>query len=117
MGFILAVDDDPAILDLVSRMLGLKGHSVLQASNGQEALDRMEDQEVDLILTDIQMPIMDGYAFFAEARARGFQGQFFGMSGNLMINDVSFDGFLPKPFGFNDLVGTIEKGLSKQLAF
>lgn len=62
MTHILLVDDEPAILDIVTRYLSKEGYQVTTATNGQEALDHYRAQE-DLIITDIMMPQMDGYDF------------------------------------------------------
>ena len=63
MTHILLVDDEPAILDIVTRYLTKEGYQVTTASNGQEALARYQAQAMDLIITDIMMPQMDGYDF------------------------------------------------------
>ena len=58
---ILAVDDEPGILGIVRRCLADEGLSVIEASNGKEALDRMtEGAPPDLLLTDLRMPEMEG---------------------------------------------------------
>jgi len=60
---ILIVDDSPAMRGFVRRVLDLSGINVgisLNAGNGQEALDLLRTQWVDVILTDINMPMMDG---------------------------------------------------------
>lgn len=58
---ILAVDDEPHILKLVSFSLKAKGFDVLEASDGLSALDIAEEQQPDLILLDVMMPALDGY--------------------------------------------------------
>ena len=63
MTHILLVDDEPAILDIVTRYLNKEGYQVTTATNGQEALARYQAQAMDLIITDIMMPQMDGYDF------------------------------------------------------
>jgi two-component system, chemotaxis family, chemotaxis protein CheY len=60
---VLIVDDSPAMRSFVRRVLDLSGIDVgicLNAGNGQEALDLLRSQWVDVILTDINMPTMDG---------------------------------------------------------
>jgi len=62
---VLIVDDSPAMRGFVRRVLELSGIEVgtcLNASNGQEALDLLRSNWVDVILTDINMPLMDGEA-------------------------------------------------------
>jgi len=55
------VDDEPALLNLTSEILSLQGYNVICASNGKQALDFLETKAIDLILTDVIMPEMDGY--------------------------------------------------------
>jgi two-component system chemotaxis response regulator CheY len=60
---VMIVDDSPAMRSFVRRVLDLSGletECCLQASNGHEALDLMDNNRVDLVLTDINMPVMDG---------------------------------------------------------
>jgi signal transduction histidine kinase/CheY-like chemotaxis protein len=68
MARILAVDDRPINLQFLVSLLGYDGHSVLEASGGQEALDITRDQHPDLVITDIEMPAMDGYEFVTHLR-------------------------------------------------
>ena len=59
---ILVVDDDPLMINVVRYMLLRNGFKVLEAANGQEALDVMKEheQKTDLIITDYNMPKMNG---------------------------------------------------------
>jgi putative two-component system response regulator len=61
-GLILVVDDDPAERSLLRRALELDGHRVLEAADGQEALDAAACRRPDLVLLDLEMPRLDGYA-------------------------------------------------------
>jgi len=67
---ILVVDDDPGILDMHSRLIQQTGRQVLNAHNGREALNLIEQKIPDLILLDLMMPEMDGFAVLDELRAR-----------------------------------------------
>ena len=58
---ILAVDDDPAMLNLIAHALSRAGHEVLVARNGEEALARVENVQPDVIILDVMMPDVDGY--------------------------------------------------------
>ena len=62
---VLVVDDDRVVLGSMSRLLGMKGYSVLQAEDGQQALDLLKKTPrfPSVILLDLAMPIMDGYGF------------------------------------------------------
>ncbi len=57
---VLAVDDQPANLRLLDAVLSPRGYQVLRAAGGQEALDVLHEQAVDVVLLDVQMPGMDG---------------------------------------------------------
>jgi len=67
-GPILVVEDVPNILELLDLTLRFKGYNVITARNGQEALERIAEQLPALIITDILMPKMDGYAFVQKLR-------------------------------------------------
>ncbi len=57
---IMVVDDDPDIVDLVSDILAPRGHEMVRAQTGEEALEKLEKEKIDLIIMDIMMPVMDG---------------------------------------------------------
>jgi two-component system chemotaxis response regulator CheY len=67
----LIVDDSPAMQRLIARIVALAGlpRECLYASTGREALDLLQRNPVDLILTDINMPVMDGEEFVNTLRA------------------------------------------------
>jgi putative two-component system response regulator len=58
---ILVVDDDPMIVDVLTRFLSREGYGVITAQNGIEALDKVKNHQPDLILLDVTMPEMDGF--------------------------------------------------------
>jgi response regulator RpfG family c-di-GMP phosphodiesterase len=58
---ILCIDDEPGNLKLLERTLGSSGYLVLKANDGQEALDIISSRKVDLVLTDVMMPGIDGF--------------------------------------------------------
>lgn len=61
MGYVLVVDDDPHIRELVSVILAKEGYLVEQASDGKEAMAVMEASPADMVILDIMMPNMDGW--------------------------------------------------------
>jgi PAS domain S-box-containing protein len=67
---VLLVEDDVEARSIMARTLEKCGWKVSEANNGQEALDIMEDIQPQLILLDLMMPVMDGFGFLAEMRAR-----------------------------------------------
>ena len=60
---VLVLEDDPHACELLAYSLAEAGYNVLTAANGQEGLQKLEDQVVDVIVCDIMMPVMDGFAF------------------------------------------------------
>ena len=67
---ILLVEDDDAIRGLVSEVLRDDGYEVREATNGVEALDQLRADCPDLIVLDLMMPVMDGWAFVEECRRK-----------------------------------------------
>jgi CheY-like chemotaxis protein len=65
---ILVVDDEPANRMLVSVTLGSRGHEVIEAGSGREALDVVRDRDPQLIVLDLSMPEMDGGTFLKALR-------------------------------------------------
>ncbi|MGO4541446.1 response regulator transcription factor [Paenibacillus sp. 2TAB19] len=68
MSYILVVDDDPHIRELVSVILRKEGYSVQEASDGREALATMEKAAADMVVLDVMMPNMDGWELCKELR-------------------------------------------------
>jgi two-component system chemotaxis sensor kinase CheA len=71
---VLLVDDAPFFREAVGRYLAGAGCSVTTAIHGKDALERLAERPYDLIISDIEMPIMDGWTFAQHARERGFRG-------------------------------------------
>jgi two-component system, cell cycle sensor histidine kinase and response regulator CckA len=67
---ILAVEDEPEVLDVLRAMLSAAGHTVFTAASGREALDLFEHETVDLVLTDLGMPGMTGLALAEQIKRR-----------------------------------------------
>ncbi len=63
---ILVVDDEPVIVEIAKRKLTELGYEIATAGNGVEAINQMKAKKPDLILLDIQMPVMNGYTFMME---------------------------------------------------
>lgn len=66
---ILLVDDEAELVEMLTRKAEREGYEVFSASNGKEAMLLLEKQKVDLILTDVVMPLMDGFTFFKAIRS------------------------------------------------
>ena len=70
MARIMVVDDEPKLSKLISEMLELAGHEVVRASGGRAALVELAARPLDLVITDLRMPEVDGLSVLREARAR-----------------------------------------------
>jgi two-component system chemotaxis response regulator CheY len=64
---ILAVDDSPTMLEILSSTLNEAGYAVVEATNGAEAIHRLSD-DIDLIISDLNMMIMSGFEFLKHVR-------------------------------------------------
>ncbi|HZR41659.1 MAG TPA: response regulator [Ktedonobacteraceae bacterium] len=67
---ILVVENEVSNRILIERVLSTRGYRCVSASNGREALDILDHEHVDLILTDLSMPVLDGYRATQLIRAR-----------------------------------------------
>ena len=65
---ILVVDDDPAVLDILRSYLSAFGYEHVAASNGLEAVEELQTDIFDVVITDLNMPVMDGIAFLKEVK-------------------------------------------------
>jgi len=68
---VLTVDDSRTILAMLHHTLSGAGYEVLQAEDGQQGLDVLSKEDVDIVITDINMPVMDGIDFIKNVRAGG----------------------------------------------
>lgn len=66
---ILIVDDSPTLLQMLTDTLHGAGHEVMQAVNGEDALRQVSGRSVGLIITDFNMPVMNGVALIGRLRA------------------------------------------------
>jgi len=65
---IMTVDDSPSVRQMVSFTLRTEGFDVIEAGDGVEALEKLEGKKVNMILTDLNMPRMDGLDFIRQVR-------------------------------------------------
>ena len=66
---VLIVDDEPFNVDYLEQILEDANCQLITASNGKEALDKIQSEQPDLILLDLMMPILDGFAVLAQVKA------------------------------------------------
>lgn len=115
-GTILLVDDEEKVLFVMKLMLENLGFAVIAAVNGKEALDLYQehDDEITLVVTDVGMPIMDGYQLFQELKilnpglpiiiASGFGNSI--ISSQIPREDIA--GFIDKPYDFDKVKGVLK---------
>ena len=110
---VLVVDDDASILDTVSSILSGEGYDVVSASTGQEALAAVARTRLVLILLDMRMPVMDGWAVARALREGDNKVPIVVMtaaeSAKRWADEVGADGYLAKPFGLDELLDTVER--------
>ena len=122
---ILVVDDSASILKMVSYVLIRAGAKVSQAKNGLEAVEKTQEILFDVIITDIQMPILDGFESTREIRkaelACGSPSKIIiGMSASADNETrceaftAGMDDFVAKPFLLNDMVRCYSSTVSKR---
>src|SRR6266550_4955946 len=115
---VVAADDDPQLLRLVTRNLQLEGYDVIAVSDGQQALTQIEQQVPNLVLLDVMMPKMDGFTVCHRVRefstvpiiivtARGQdQDKVRGL-------DLGADDYLTKPFSVDELLARVRAVLRR----
>jgi two-component system alkaline phosphatase synthesis response regulator PhoP len=65
---VLIVDDEPNNVDFLEQALEDSGYQLITAANGQEALTKIQSEQPDLILLDLNMPVMDGFTVLAKVK-------------------------------------------------
>jgi signal transduction histidine kinase/ActR/RegA family two-component response regulator len=112
---VLLVEDDPQVRSAVRRMVEGAGYRVVEASSGEDALARLQEHAVDLVLTDLVMPGMGGLALGRDLAARGGAAPVLYMSGysdELVAGGAAgSEHFIAKPFSRDDLLRRIRASL------
>jgi CheY-like chemotaxis protein len=110
---VLVVDDDTSILDTVSSILSGEGYDVVSAATGEEALAAVARNQPLLILLDMRMPVMDGWAVARALRKQGSDVPIVVMtaaeSAKRWADEVGAEGYLAKPFGLDDLLAAVAR--------
>ena len=116
---ILYVEDNPENFLLVRRILEIEGYEVVPAKNGTEGLAKAFDLLPDLIITDINLPDIDGYEITdtLKRNTKTSHIPIIAMTANVMKKDrenviqAGCDGYISKPIDVDDLPGQIENFL------
>jgi two-component system response regulator MprA len=109
---VLVVDDEPAIREAVAMLLEEEGYAVRRAADGVQALTAIERDAIDVVVSDVKMPRLDGAGLVRELRGRGHLVPVVLMSA--IYADVDLPGvrFVPKPFDLDLLLTAVEKALA-----
>ncbi|UMZ10856.1 sigma-54-dependent Fis family transcriptional regulator [Pseudomonas sp. MPFS] len=114
---LLVVDDEPKLCDLLSSALGQNGIQVFTASNGLHALKVLEQEEIDLVISDWRMPGMDGPQLLGEIKQRYPQLPVIVMTAYSTVKNAvqsmrngAYD-YIAKPFDIDELDITVSKAL------
>jgi DNA-binding response OmpR family regulator len=113
MATVLIVDDEIAITEFLSETLQDEGHSVFVCYNGAQALQRIHNQLPDLVLLDINMPVMDGAQVLQELRANAQSTlPIIVLSAQHHIEqylDMGATAVIAKPFAISALLETVDQ--------
>jgi len=110
---ILIVEDDPDLLGILGEFLAMQGADVTQALNGKEALEILNARTFDLVLSDVQMPVMDGVELIRHIKQKDKNSPIvFLTTGHSSLDEISAQdlgaaAFIVKPFKLQHLLGSI----------
>lgn len=121
--YILVVDDDNTLLKFFKIHLNKFFSRVIVVKNAKEAIDTLREKEIDLVLSDIRMPRMDGLQLMKRVRKHDPAIPMLMISGALLSEEQSkaadedADGYLRKPFSVEDLHHFIDQGMQLREQF
>lgn len=113
---ILYIEDNLDNMTLVKRVLEVEGYEVIEAQTGKEGLDKALQSLPDIVITDINLPDIDGYSVTEHLKKGGKTAHIpvIAMTANVMKKDrqnvinAGCDGYISKPIDIDDLPGQIE---------
>jgi CheY-like chemotaxis protein len=109
---VLVVEDEPAVREVVVDLLQDEGFAVREASDGLQAIDELEADNIDLVLSDVRMPRLDGPSLARRLRGRGHAVPVVLMSAVAVEVDLPGVRFLPKPFDRDHLLHVVGSALA-----
>jgi len=116
---ILVADDEAGIRNLLFDVLSGEGFNVSLAKDGQDSLDQMESRRFDLLITDINMPCVDGIELLKRMKKAGRKERVIIMTGNQVTHEL-LEGHIPpvvtqlnKPFPMNSLLEVVISALAR----
>lgn len=117
---VLVVDDNPDVLGVISKILSRVGYDVVSGRNGMEGLERYREKPCDFVLTDLDMPAMDGVTLARHIKTENPLARVVLMTGNALAGgevtrdagECFIDDILYKPIRFKDLRTTLQRLLA-----
>lgn len=122
---ILCIEDDAEMIDLIRLILGRRGFEVSGAGGGAEGLKKVREQHPDLVLLDLMMPDMDGWEVYQQMKADEktrdipvivVTAKAQSIDRVLGMHIAKVDDYITKPFSPQELLNSVEKVLSHQIA-
>jgi two-component system response regulator AtoC len=117
---ILVVDDEPGLRQTLTRILGAEGHATITAGDGEEALQRLATDDVDLVLCDLRMPGMSGLEMIEKYAANGGRALVVAMSAYgdsdtaiAAMQKGAYD-YVPKPFRADEVALVVRKAAERE---
>src|SRR3954447_10161342 len=114
---ILCADDNTELVELIAESLQFYGYRVEAVYDGGEALEtiKRDPDKIDLLITDMQMPKLDGHDLIVKAREQGFRGKVVVFAGALSPQDrerlgaLSVEAIIDKPANHRQLIGVVAR--------
>ena len=116
---VMVAEDSSVIQNLTKKILQIQNFEIVGVKNGQQVLEKLENEEFDVILMDINMPIMDGMecakSIRAMRNAEKAKIPIIAITGNAKnytmeeFKEAGINDYLPKPLNFDNLVDTVKK--------
>lgn len=122
MSRVLIAEDNPVNRELLRELLETRGYVVVEACDGQEALLEIEKTQPDILLLDLDMPVLDGFATLQRIRENPALNTLpvLAVTAYAMLGDrdrilaAGFDGYLSKPINANALIQEMEQLLARR---
>lgn len=120
---ILVVEDDKALLELFCTVLSENNYNPIPTENGQEALEILDNKHIDLIISDIMMPIMDGYDLVKQLRDANYTLPILFITARGTLDDkeegfrVGTDDYMVKPVDVNEMIWRVAALLRRSQTF
>ncbi len=116
---ILLVDDDETMRLVCGSLLRAAGYQVMESGDGEEALARLKQNKADLILLDVEMPNLDGWATLEQLRKSGHREPVLMLTGRVHLDDkvrglgIGADDYLVKPCDSRELLARVNAALRR----